>query len=51
MERLIRKLVKLGWSDVEIRALLNRTPASVVNAYIKDVRDGVREMDEPVPSR
>jgi len=38
IERLIRTLVRLGWRDVEIRALLSQVPSAKVDELIKQVR-------------
>ena len=38
MIRLIRNLVRLGWSDFAIRSLLNTVPRERIDREIKDAR-------------
>ena len=40
LQRLVRNLVRLGWADYQIRALLRGTDTAVIDREIERARNG-----------
>ena len=51
LQRLVRNLIRLGWADYEIHALLRGTDSTVINREIERARDGLEEMDRRKPGQ